>query len=284
MTCEIHNSFLWFEELYGDSIKKQVIREESTNHMLEKSFRGVKAQPQGSRHALGYIHAQMGSAQSPLQQTAVYNQGRGGRVKKTRNKAGPTYNRGEANSRRRVGNQTINRVHRIQQISIAVLPVQFTGTRQHEYRLPPVPDDWYEFSVQCKISMKISMYRLSVVVFQMHEVRLSEWSHQSPVQRVQIKPSSGMIRIAHSACQNHTEDGVIVYAKIIPSIRTGEMVSIFTGYTYTEQHKHCPSICIKLYGYSNSNQLSLATIDSNYSRSESICEILKVIINQANNH
>ena len=69
---------------------------------------------------------------------------------KSRNKAGPTYNRGEANSRRRVGNQTINRVHRIQQISIAVLPVQFTGTRQHEYRLPPVPDDWYEFSVQCK--------------------------------------------------------------------------------------------------------------------------------------
>ena len=59
--------------------------------------------------------------------------------------------------------------------------------------------------VQCKISMKISMYRLSVVVFQMHEIRLSEWSHQSPVQRVQIKPSSGMIRIAHSACQNHTE-------------------------------------------------------------------------------
>ena len=33
----------------------------------------------------------------------------------------------------------------------------------------------------------------------------------------------------------------IVHAKIIPSIRTGEMVSIFTGYTYTEQHKHCPN-------------------------------------------
>ena len=31
-----------------------------------------------------------------------------------------------------------------------------------------------------------------------------------------------------------------MHAKIIPSIRTGEMVSIFTGYTYTEQHKHCP--------------------------------------------
>ena len=134
MTCEIHNSFLWFEELYGDSIKEQVIREESTNHMLEKSFRGVKAQPQwSSRHALGYIHAQMGSAQSPLQQTAVYNQGRGGRVKKTRNKAGPTYNRGEANSRRRVGNQTINRVHRIQQINIAT-----TGTvyRYSSARVP----------------------------------------------------------------------------------------------------------------------------------------------------
>ena len=143
MTCEIHNSFLWFEELYGYSIKEQVIREESTNHMLEKSFRGVKAQPQwSSRHALGYIHAQMGSAQSPLQQTAVYNQGRGGRVKKNEDtdwtpRSPQRGNKCGDGRRNRLLTESIefNR-------STQLLPVQFTGTRQHEYRLPPVPEDW----------------------------------------------------------------------------------------------------------------------------------------------